>query len=155
MRWSRRPAPGPRRFSNFRDFTFIDLGSGKGRTLLMASDYPFCRIVGVELLPSLHQIAQQNLSQYKSDTQKCFALESICADATAFPFPNDPLVIYLFNPFPETGMRQVFANLEQSLREHPRPVYVLYHNPLLEHVVAESGFLRRLSGTHQYSLFTG
>ena len=35
----------------FEDFTFIDLGSGKGRALLMASDYPFLRIVGVELLP--------------------------------------------------------------------------------------------------------
>src|SRR5690242_5062036 len=43
---------------NFRfgDFTFIDLGSGKGRTLLMASDYPFRAIIGVELLPALHQI---------------------------------------------------------------------------------------------------
>jgi SAM-dependent methyltransferase len=139
---------------NFRDFTFIDLGSGKGRTLLMASDYPFRRIVGVELLPSLHEIARQNFGQYKSDTQKCFALESICADATAFPLPDDPLIIYLFNPFPETGMRQVFANLAQSMREHPRPVYVLYHNPLLEHVLTESGFLRKLGGTHQYSLFT-
>jgi SAM-dependent methyltransferase len=139
---------------NFRDFTFVDLGSGKGRTLLMASDYPFRRIVGVELLPSLHQIAQQNLSQYKSDTQKCFAVESICADATTFPFPDDPLVIYLFNPFPETGMRQVFANLEKSLREHPRTVYVLYHNPLLEHVLTENALLRKIAWSHQYSLFS-
>lgn len=139
---------------NFRDFTFIDLGSGKGRTLLMASDYPFRRIVGVELLPSLHQIAQQNLSQYQSDTQKCFALESICADATGFPFPDDPLVIYLFNPFPETGMRQVFSNLENSLREHPRAVYVLYHNPLLEHVLTECSSLRKIAWSHQYSLFS-
>jgi SAM-dependent methyltransferase len=139
---------------NFRDFTFVDLGSGKGRTLLMASDYPFRRIVGVELLPSLDQIAQQNLSQYKSDTQKCFAVESICADATAFAFPDDPLVIYLFNPFPETGMRQVFANLEKSLREHPRTVYVLYHNPLLEHVLTENALLRKIAWSHQYSLFS-
>ena len=42
---------------DFRAFTFIDLGSGKGRTLLMASDYPFRRIMGVELLPSLNEIA--------------------------------------------------------------------------------------------------
>jgi SAM-dependent methyltransferase len=138
---------------NFRDFVFVDLGSGKGRTLLMASDYPFRRIVGVELLPSLHQIAQQNLRQYKSESQKCFALESICGDATAFAFPDDPLVIYLFNPFPESGMRQVVANLEQSLRAHPRPVYVLYHNPLLEHTLGEGARLRKITGTHQYSMF--
>jgi SAM-dependent methyltransferase len=139
---------------DFRDFTFIDFGSGKGRTLLMASDYPFRRIVGVELLPALHQIAQQNLRQYKSATQKCFALESICADATAFPLPPGPLVIYLFNPFPESGMRQVFANLDQSLLLHPRTVYLLYHNPLLEHVLSEGGRLRKIASTHQYSLFS-
>jgi SAM-dependent methyltransferase len=136
-----------------RDFTFIDLGSGKGRTLLMASDYPFRRIVGVELLPSLHKIAQENLRLYKSESQKCFALESICADATDFPLPQDPLVIFLFNPFPESGMRKVVSNLEQSLRAHPRPVYVLYHNPLLEHTLSERGPLRKIAGTHQYSLF--
>jgi SAM-dependent methyltransferase len=138
---------------NFRDFTFVDLGSGKGRTLLMASDYPFRRIVGVELLPSLHQIAQQNLLQYKSAAQKCFALEAICADAATFPFPSDPLVIYFFNPLPETGLRQVLVNLQQSLRAHPRPVYVLYHNPLLEHVLSEKALLRRIVGSPQYSLF--
>lgn len=140
---------------NFRDFTFIDLGSGKGRTLLMALDYPFRRIIGVELLPSLHQIAQQNVGQYKSEAQKCFAIETICADATAFPFPDDPLVIFLFNPFPESGMRRVLLNLEQSLRRRSRPVYVIYHNPLLEHVLSEGGFLRKVTGTHQYSVFSG
>jgi hypothetical protein len=136
-----------------RDFTFIDLGSGKGRTLLMASDYPFRRIVGVELLHSLHQIAQENLRLYKSESQKCFELESVCADATAFIFPNAPLVLYLFNPFPESGMRQVLANLEQSLRAQPRPVYVLYHNPLLEHLLREGTPLTKIVGAHQYSLF--
>jgi SAM-dependent methyltransferase len=146
--------PNPDRTTlNFRDFTFVDLGSGKGRTLLMASDYPFRRIVGVELLPSLHQIAQQNLGRYKNDSQRCFALESICGNATAFPLPDGPLVIYLFNPFPESGMRQLVANLEHTLRAHPRPVYVLYHNPLLEHALSESACLRKISGTHQYSMF--
>jgi SAM-dependent methyltransferase len=139
---------------NFREFTFIDFGSGKGRTLLMASDYPFRRIIGVELLPALHQIAQQNLRQYKSAAQKCFALESICADATSFPLPAGPLVIYLFNPLPESGMRLVFANLDQSLRLHSRPIYVLYHNPLLEHVLSEGRRLRKIASTPQYSLFS-
>lgn len=138
---------------DFGEFTFIDLGSGKGRTLLMASDYPFRRIVGVELLPSLDETAQENLRKYKSESQKCFELESICADATEFPFPADPLVIFLFNPFPESGMRRVVANLEQSLLAHSRPVYVLYHNPLLEYTLSESDSLRKISGSDQYSLF--
>lgn len=139
---------------SFADFTFLDLGSGKGRTLLMASDYPFRRVVGVELLPALHEIARQNIAQYKGEGQKCFAIEAVCGDASAFPFPAEPQLVYLFNPFPESVLRRVLANLEQSLHDHPRPVYVLYHNPLLEPVLGESGVLRKVSGTHQYSLWS-
>jgi hypothetical protein len=138
---------------DFRDFVFVDLGSGKGRTLLMASDCPFRRIVGVELLPALHLAAQENLSKYRSESQKCFALESICADATEFAFPAEPMMLYLFNPFPESGLSRVIANLEKSLRAHPRAVFVLYHNPLLEHVLSHSSGLRRLHGTHQYAVY--
>ena len=138
---------------DFRTFTFIDVGSGKGRTLLMASDYPFRRIMGVELLPALHQAAEENLSKYQSESQKCLALESICTDASEFCFPPEPLVLYLFNPLPEAGLRQMIANLEESLRSHPRGVYVIYHNPLLEHVLRESSALEKIGGTHQYAVY--
>lgn len=135
------------------DFTFIDLGSGKGRTLLMASDYPFRHIMGVEFLPALHQIAEENIHRYRSDSQKCFAIESVCSDATAFAFPPEPLIVYLFNPFAETGLRRALANLIGSLRQHPRSVFVLYLNPQLENVIAECALLKKLGGTHQYSIF--
>jgi hypothetical protein len=139
--------------SDFREFVFIDLGSGKGRTLLMASDYPFRRVVGVELLPALHRTAQENLNKYRGESQQCFALESVCADATEFSFPAEPMILYLFNPFPEAGLRRMIAKLEQSLRSHSRAVYVLYHNPLLEHVLSASARLRKLHATHQYALY--
>ena len=138
---------------DFRDFAFIDLGSGKGRTLLMASDYLFRRIVGVELLPALSRAAHENLGKYQNTSQRCFAIESICEDASEFAFPVEPIVLFLFNPFPESGLRRVMANLEQSLRMHPRKVYVLYHNPLLEHVLAESASLEKIAGTHQYAMY--
>jgi predicted RNA methylase len=139
--------------SDLRDFVFIDLGSGKGRTLLMASDHSLRHIVGVELLPDLHEIARENLRKYRSDSQKCFTLEAICADATDFHFPAEPTVLYLFNPFPESGLRRVIANLESSLNENPRVVYVLYHNPQMEHVLRKSAALKKIGGTHQYSIY--
>jgi SAM-dependent methyltransferase len=138
---------------NFPEFTFLDLGSGKGRTLLMASEYPFRRIVGVELLPALHQIAQENLRTYKNEAQQCFHIESICADATTFPLPDEPLVIYLFNPFGESGLRRFMANVEESQQASPRLLYLLYLNPLLEHVLAASACLRKMIGTHQFSIW--
>lgn len=138
----------------FEDFTFVDLGSGKGRTLLMASDFPFRRILGVELLPALHEIARQNLLNYNSDSQKSFSLEALCADATRVTLPDGPLVIYLFNPFPEAGLRRLIAHLTEILSEKARPIYILYHNPRLESVLLESGRFRKIAATHQYSIFS-
>lgn len=138
---------------DFAEFTFIDLGSGKGRTLLMASDYPFRRIVGVELLPALHRLAEQNLAQYKSDSQKCFSLESVCVDAAEFNFPAGPLLIYLFNPFPEFVLRHVLANLRSALNESPRLALLIYYNPQHADMVAEAGYLQKVAGTHQYSIY--
>jgi len=139
---------------DFREFTFLDLGSGKGRTLLMAADYPFRRILGVELLPALHGVARENIRRFKSESQECFVIESVCGDAREFVFPPEPTVLYLFNPLPEAGLERVIGNLEQSLRENPRPVYVLYHNPLLEHVVAGCKGLKKLVATDQYSIYS-
>ncbi len=138
---------------DFRDFAFIDLGSGKGRALLMASDYAFRRIVGVELLPALHGVARDNLSKYSSQAQKCFTLEAICMDATEFAFPLEPFVLFLFNPLPEFGLRKVVENLRASLREHPRKIYVVYHNPELGFVFNECDAMEKVGGTDQYAIY--
>ncbi len=138
----------------FDKFTFIDLGSGKGRTLLMASEYPFMKIVGVELIAELHRAAQQNVREYRSPTQRGLQIEAVCADASEFAFPDTPLVLYLFNPLPQAGLRRMIRNLEQSLEQSSRPVWIVYHNPAMDNIMAVSRALVRASGTGQYSVFT-
>jgi SAM-dependent methyltransferase len=138
---------------DFSQFTFIDIGSGKGRTLLLASEYPFQKIVGVELIQELHSAAEENIRAYHSATQRCTEIEAVFMDACEFGFPQTPLVLYLFNPLPEAGLRRVTANLDQSLSAHLRTVYVLYHNPLLDRVVSASARLTKTAGTKQYSTY--
>ena len=138
---------------DFAHFTFLDIGSGKGRALLLAADYPFRRIVGVELLPELHRIAQENIAKYASDSQKCSQLEIVCADATEFQFPADPLLLYLFNPLPEPALETTLTRLENSWRESERPIIVLYHNPVLEHVFIRRTAWQKIGGTLQYAIF--
>ena len=138
---------------DFQAFTFIDVGAGKGRVLLMAADYPFRRVLGLELLPDLHRVAQANIRAYKSDSQRSFAVEAVIADAREFVFPAEPIVLYLFNSLPEAALIEMTANLEHSLSENPRVVYVLYHNPLLEHVLAKRPAFQKIGGSHQYSVF--
>jgi hypothetical protein len=137
----------------FGQFTFIDLGSGKGRTLLMASEYPFKGIVGVELIAELHRAAEENIGAYKSPTQRCTQVESLLADARDFELPEEPLLLYLFNPLPQRALSGVLQGLEKSLAQAPRPVWVVYHNPLLETVFGASGFLEKTGGTPQYSVY--
>jgi SAM-dependent methyltransferase len=138
----------------FEQFTFVDIGSGKGRTLLMASEYPFRKIVGVELLAELHQAAQENIRAYHSATQRCTRIEAVSADASEFTFPDTPMVLYLFNPLPEPGLRRTIQNLEQSLRQSPRTVWIVYHNAAMSSIFEASPAYVKSTTTAQYSLFT-
>jgi len=138
---------------DFSKFTFVDLGSGKGRTLLMASEYPFQRIAGVEILPELHRAAEENIANYRSTTQQCTQVESVCADASEFELPEGPLLLYLFNPLPKAGLRRLIQNLVQSLAQVPRSAWIVHYNPLLETAVSTSTSLEKVGGTAQYSVY--
>ncbi len=137
----------------YAQFTFIDIGSGKGRPLLMASEYPFRRIIGVEFLPELHAIAVENIRRFPEERKRCKQIEARLADATPFKFPSEPLVVFMFHPLPESGFRKVIANLAVSIRENPRPVWLIYANPLFEDIVFKAGGFRRTGGTEQYTIF--
>lgn len=137
---------------DFRQFTFVDVGSGKGRALLLASAFPFRRIIGIELLPELHQIAQANIAKFAS-SKELSPIESICKDATRFDFPVEPMVMFLFHPLLETGFRKVLENLVKSMNQHPRPVYIVYANPVFEMLLAAEKGLQKIDGTHQWAVY--
>jgi predicted RNA methylase len=136
---------------DYTRFIFIDLGSGKGRTLLMASEYPFRQVLGVELLPALHAIAEENIAKYKGGVGD--RVQSICGDACDFDFPPEPSVLFLFNPFPQPVLERVLHRLMQSLARHKRTVYLIYHNPVLELVLANKSGLTMVRRADQYSIY--
>lgn len=138
---------------DYPQFTFIDIGSGKGRPLLLASEYPFRRIIGVEFLAELNAIAENNIRKFPDERKKCKRIEARLADATAFEFPSEPLVVFMFHPLPESGFRRVIANLLESIGGNPRPVWLIYANPLFEDIVCNSGGFRKTTGTEQYAVF--
>ena len=140
---------------DFREFMFIDLGSGKGRALLMACEFPFHKIAGVEIIPELHRVAEENIAGFRSrnPASQSVPIDALLMDACNFPFPASPLVIYLFNPLPETGLRCVLGNLARSWSDSPRPIWVVYHNPLLENVLADCPHLVKHAACDGYSLF--
>jgi SAM-dependent methyltransferase len=113
----------------YEDYCFIDLGCGKGRTLLIASHFPFRRILGVEFSAKLTAIARANIAAYRPAEQRCRQIEVVTADAAALAPPDGPLVLYLYNAFDDVILGRVAANLEASLTRAPRDVLLLYVNP--------------------------
>ena len=110
-------------------FIFVDFGSGKGRALLLASEFPFRRIVGIEFSRQLHQTAEANWRKYRSRTQKCKTIELLCVDAVTYDIPPVPTVFFLYNPFREVVMKKVADRIHKSLQQVPRTVFVVYFNP--------------------------
>jgi hypothetical protein len=125
-------------------FAFVDLGSGKGRALLVASELPFAKVIGVELSHELHRIAEQNLGRYRSASQRCTMFSLHCMNASEYTFGPEPLVLFLSNPFGRETTRRVLSNLEASVVAMPRDAYLVYVNPRFEELMQNSPFLRRV-----------
>lgn len=117
-------------------FTFVDLGAGMGRVVLLASTRPFRQAVGVEVSPALCETARDNLVRWRRahGDLLCKDLRVVHADAAAFELPPGDIVVYLYNPFGETTVERVVQRLLE--REDGR-CFVLYHTPVHRHVFDE------------------
>lgn len=135
------------------EFTFIDFGSGKGRVLLLASEFPFKAIVGIEFSRDLHEVAQRNVARYKSLTQACTRIDCLLLDATLYDVPLGPKVCFFFNPFHEPVMVQVVRRLEASLIAAPSPMFILYYRPALQHIFRDSKYFRELRTDQEYAIY--
>lgn len=109
---------------HYPDFSFIDFGSGKGRTLLIAGELPFKEVIGVEFGEELHVQAERNIACYGAHVAA--QVTAVHADATQFALPPDNLVLYFFNPFNQSVLAQVLANVNASLKARPRKVILVY-----------------------------
>ncbi len=136
------------------DYTFVDLGCGKGAALLMAADRGFASIVGVELNSRLVPIAERNAAAYVRRGAAVSPIQVIHGDAVAYDFPDAPTVLFMFNPFGADTLRDVLDKLEASLRENPRDVAVGYVSPVHAELLDRSPLFERLpSSSHRWAIY--
>lgn len=134
---------------DWRNFTFVDLGSGKGRVLIEVAAYPFEKIGGAEFSPKLHNIAQKNVRKYQEQTGLGQNIGLRCVDAADFQFGNGDIVLYLYNPFRMNTMVAVVDNLLSSMRRQDRKIVIIYLNPVCAELIDKAEFIqRRSSGTY-------
>jgi SAM-dependent methyltransferase len=123
-----------RRLPRTEGLTFVDFGSGKGRVLFVAAEFPFRRIIGIEFARQLHETALKNLASYTNPRQKCFEITPMLGDALNFAIPNESCVLYFYTPFKALLLEKILANVAASYAEHPRPVYVVYGYQIQYHL---------------------
>ena len=139
------------------EFTFIDIGSGKGKLLLLASKYPFKQIVGVEYAPLLHSIALKNCAVFKSSEQRCSRITPLLSDALEYKIPHGPIVCFIGNALDPPTMKLVLQNIVHELFSEPRPMYIIYAS--LRSVRESGGSLsilrgmRRIVSSSRYIIF--
>jgi hypothetical protein len=107
-------------------YTFVDIGAGKSRPLLLASRYGFAKIIGVEFAKELVDCSKGNIARFECEQQRCRDMEVIQSDATQWSFPDEPLVIYFYNPFSREVFDVVLGNIVASLKRKKRNCYIVY-----------------------------
>ncbi len=125
---------------------FLDVGAGKGRAMLLASQYPFLRVEGVELNPMLAQVAEANLTRWEADpaSEALAPLALHQADATRHALPLEPTLAYLFHPFEAKLLRRFLQHVHRSLKTHPRAFDLIYVNAEHDSLLDRDLGLRRL-----------
>src|SRR6266702_1405226 len=115
-------------------YTFIDIGAGKGRGLLVASEYHFRKVIGIELNPSMAAIARENVAHWTQTHEADFTaprlapIEVLEQDALDFDLPTTPSLLFLFHPFEAPVLKQLLRNIETQFAKRPNMLDLIYVN---------------------------
>jgi len=128
-------------------FTFVDIGAGMGRAVLLASEFPFRSVIGVELNPRLARIARKNVAHWKAAGLARAPVRVVCRDAVEFKIPPGPCVVFMFNPFGGPIMRRLLKTWSQTLARREDQLDILYVNNEQETVLRrQPGLVRLFAG---------
>ena len=115
-------------------YTFIDIGAGKGRGLLVASEYHFRKVIGIELNPELVAIARTNVAHWTATHEADFTaprlapIEVLEQDALDYEFPATPTLLFLFHPFEAPVLKQLLRRIETQFAKRPDTLDLIYVN---------------------------
>jgi hypothetical protein len=129
------------------EYTFVDLGAGMGRALLLASEHGFRQCIGVEMNPTLAAIARRNNALWRKADRAESPLRLLCRDAVEYKLPAGPCAIFLFNPFGAPVLKRLLTQWDKQLRGREGQVDLLYVNNEQERTLrCQSGWTRLFAG---------
>jgi hypothetical protein len=129
--------PDPARYS------FIDMGCGKGRAMIVASEFPFLQIVGLELSEQLVKVANRNAEIIGAAYPGRTPIRPQAADAVKAALPAGARVVFFYHSFGRTLLEQVVSRLGQEAAAQGEELFFIYENPVFFDILdAAPGFSR-------------
>jgi SAM-dependent methyltransferase len=127
--------------------TFVDLGSGMGRAVLLASELGFKSVIGVELHSKLATIARKNVRLWRAAGRERSPMRVVEGDAVEYQLPAGPVLVFLFNPFGAAVLRRLLKGWCKALAGRTQHLDLMYVNNEQEGVLeSESGWTRLFFG---------
>src|SRR5271163_949914 len=114
---------------DYREYSLIDFGSGKGRVLIVAAEFAFKEVIGVEFSRELHGSASRNIERLPTEAVRAGTVRAVHDDAASFKLPNSHLVCYFYNPFGPPVISRVAQRLLTHHQQHGYQVIVIYADP--------------------------
>ncbi len=122
---------------------FVDFGSGKGRVLLVAAQYGFKQIVGIDFSPQLCEVARRNVERFKRRNRVDSEITVVHSDVVKYDIRAGQSVFFLYDPFSPQVLARVLGNLRRSLAECPREICLIYNSPRHHALMQRSGLFAR------------
>jgi SAM-dependent methyltransferase len=110
------------------DDVFIDVGCGMGRVVFEAAGYPFRRVLGIDIAPTLIEAANAVIEKNRQ-ALRCRDVELAVADGATYRIPDDVTVAYVANPFEGPPFEAFLSSLIESVDRNPRRVRLIYVDP--------------------------
>lgn len=126
-------------------YTFVDLGCGKGRPLVVASEFPFADIVGVDISPDLVKVARENASIIRRSFPERTPIRLVEGNAFNFMPESERIVFFLYNSFPREGVQELVRGIERRVAAGGTQLFVVSYNPVWASVLDQSRSLVRYS----------
>ena len=107
---------------------FLDIGSGKGRAVIVAAKHPYTEVLGIELSKDLVEAANRNIERVRHRL-RCPKVSVVAADATRFRIPDNVTTLFMYNSLPRQPLQILLENVAESLRRRPRQMTLVFANP--------------------------
>jgi SAM-dependent methyltransferase len=127
-------------------YTFVDVGAGKGNALILAGEYNFKHSIGIELSEELINVGKLNIEQSMKITNRKIPPEWIQKDFLTWQIPVMNSLFFFNNPLPHLIALEAVQRIEETVAKTNVDIIVAYRKApgIVDVFLSKSPYFRPL-----------